>query len=63
MTPEQLVRAMVAHEDDESAHRDRYEFLSNRALGSAPADICGPNASWRRPRAAYAFWWPKTVSR
>lgn len=29
LTPEQLVRAMVAHEDDESAHRDRYEFLSN----------------------------------
>jgi hypothetical protein len=29
MTPEQLVRAMVAHEDDEAAHRDRYEFLSN----------------------------------
>jgi hypothetical protein len=29
LTPEQLVRAMVAHEDDEAAHRDRYEFLSN----------------------------------
>jgi hypothetical protein len=29
LTPEQLVRAMVEHENDESAHRDRYEFLSN----------------------------------
>jgi hypothetical protein len=29
LTPEALVQAMVAHEDDESAHRDRYEFLSN----------------------------------
>jgi hypothetical protein len=28
LTPLQLVRSMVAHEDDESAHRDRYEFLS-----------------------------------
>jgi hypothetical protein len=28
-TPQELVKAMVAHEDDESAHRDRYEFLSN----------------------------------
>jgi hypothetical protein len=28
LTPLQLVRAMVAHEDDEAAHRDRYEFLS-----------------------------------
>jgi hypothetical protein len=28
-TPLQLVNAMLAHEDDEAAHRDRYEFLSN----------------------------------
>jgi hypothetical protein len=28
-TPQDLVKAMVAHEDDEAAHRDRYEFLSN----------------------------------
>jgi hypothetical protein len=28
-TPLQLVNQMVAHEDDDSAHRDRYEFLSN----------------------------------
>jgi hypothetical protein len=28
LTPLQLVNAMVAHESDESAHRDRYEFLS-----------------------------------
>jgi hypothetical protein len=27
-TPLQVVNAMVAHEDDDSAHRDRYEFLS-----------------------------------
>ena len=27
-TPRELVKAMVAHEDDESAHRDRYAFLS-----------------------------------
>jgi hypothetical protein len=28
-TAQDLVKAMVAHEDDEAAHRDRYEFLSN----------------------------------
>jgi hypothetical protein len=28
MTPLQLVNAMVAHEDDNAAHTDRYEFLS-----------------------------------
>jgi hypothetical protein len=28
-SPLQLVTQMVAHEDDEAAHRDRYEFLSN----------------------------------
>jgi hypothetical protein len=28
-TPLQVVKAMIAHEDDESAHRDPYEFLSN----------------------------------
>jgi hypothetical protein len=28
-TPLQLVNAMIAHEDDDSAHRDRYEFVSN----------------------------------
>jgi hypothetical protein len=28
-TPLQVVKAMIAHEDDESAHRDQYEFLSN----------------------------------
>jgi hypothetical protein len=27
-TPEMLIKAMVAHEDDEAAHQDRYEFLS-----------------------------------
>ena len=27
-TPKALVQAMVAHEDDNTAHRDRYEFLS-----------------------------------
>jgi hypothetical protein len=27
-TPKALVQAMVAHEDDNAAHRDRYEFLS-----------------------------------
>lgn len=27
-TPQQLIEAMVANEDDEGAHRDRYEFLS-----------------------------------
>jgi hypothetical protein len=29
VTPLQVVQAMVAHEDDDSAHRDRYEFVSN----------------------------------
>jgi hypothetical protein len=29
LTPLQVVEAMVAHEDDEAAHKDRYEFLSN----------------------------------
>ena len=28
-TPSQLVTDMVAHEDDEAAHHDRYEFLSS----------------------------------
>jgi hypothetical protein len=28
VSPLQLVQSMVAHEDDEEAHRDRYEFLS-----------------------------------
>jgi hypothetical protein len=28
-TPLQVVNAMLAHEDDDSAHRDQYEFLSN----------------------------------
>jgi hypothetical protein len=27
-TPKQLIQEMVAHEDDNAAHRDRYEFLS-----------------------------------
>jgi hypothetical protein len=27
-TPQQLVRSMVEHEDDEEAHRDQYEFLA-----------------------------------
>ena len=29
MTPLQVVSSMIAHEDDDPAHRDRYEFLSN----------------------------------
>jgi len=28
-TPLQVVREMIAHEDDTAAHRDQYEFLSN----------------------------------
>lgn len=29
LTPVQVVQGMLAHEDDDSAHRDRYEFVSN----------------------------------
>lgn len=29
LTPLQVVQQMLAHEDDDSAHRDRYEFVSN----------------------------------